>query len=266
MSGEYIKEVPLGEILGSECVVDGMTNRSKKSAIEDLVSLLYELKKIGNKSEALKRVFEREELATTALGEGIAIPHARLDVGDKPVIAVGRHNEGIDFDAPDGRPVNFIFLVLWAPERPGLFNRLFAGLITKVADAEFRSHLAKAAGAKEIASALSDIKVDMLAGKATRWEADMLIALQLLETKRRAGAKDLAKKIELARAELSGSMLSRFDRLMSYHGDALAEAPSGYCMGCNMQLSTGLAQEILRNPESVYVCERCGRFLISKIK
>jgi predicted nucleic acid-binding Zn-ribbon protein len=92
----------------------------------------------------------------------------------------------------------------------------------------------------------------------------MLITLQLLETKRRAGGNG-ARQIELARGELPGSMLGRFDRLMEVYGEALVEAPDGICTGCNMALSSGFAAEMLRNPENVYVCERCGRFLIHRI-
>lgn len=255
----------LGEILDESHVLTGMKNRTKKSAIEDLVDVLWHKGSIEQKSEAVKRVLEREDLVTTALGEGVAIPHARLEVGEKPLIAVGRHEEGIDFEAPDGKKVNLIFLVLWQPEKPGLFNRLFSGLVSKIADANFRSQLLKAKNAKEIAGSISDVKVDFLAGSSGKWETDMLITLQLLESKHRAGAKGLSKKIELARAELPGSLLSRFDRLIKFYGEALVEATGGVCGGCNMALSTGLAQELLRNRDSIYVCERCGRFIVNQI-
>lgn len=265
MNARYLKEVSLSEVFGPNQVIADMTNRSKKAAIEDLVDLLYRQKLIENKSEAVARVVEREDLCTTALGDGVAIPHARLQVGDEPVIALGRHMSGIDFDAPDGKPVNLIVLVLWQPEQAGLFNRLFAGLVAKLADCHFRNRLMEEPNGEAIAKALADVKIDMLAGRATKVEADMLITLQLLETKRRANAKGLDRQIELARAELSGSMLGRFDRLMEVYGEALVEAPDGVCTGCNMALSSGFAAEMLRNPDNIYLCEKCGRFLIHHI-
>jgi len=265
MNAKFLKEVPLCEVFGPDQVIADMTNRSKKAAIEDLVDLLYKQKLVSNKSEAILRVMEREELCTTALGDGVAIPHARLEVGEKPVIALGRHMSGIEFDAPDGKPVNLIVLVLWQPEQAGLFNRLFAGLVTKLADSHFRNRLMEETDAEAIARALADVKIDMLAGRASKVEADMLITLQLLETKRRAGGNGDTRQIELARGELTGSMLGRFDRLMEVYGEALVEAPEGICTGCNMALSSGFAAEMLRNPENVYVCERCGRFLIHHI-
>ncbi|MFA4973909.1 MAG: PTS sugar transporter subunit IIA [bacterium] len=265
MNARYLREVPLGEVLRPGQVIAAMTNRSKKAAIEDLVDILYKEKLIPNKAEALARIMEREELCPTTLGAGVAIPHARLEVGETPAIAVGRHPTGIDFGAPESDPVHLIVLVIWQPEQTGLFNRLFAGLVSKLADEKFRTQLMAAKDAGSIAKLLADVKVDMLTGRATKCEADMLIALQCLETKRRAKAKGLDKQIDLARAELSGSMLSRFDRLMEHFGEALVEAPDGVCRGCSMQLSSGFASEMLRNPETVYVCERCGRFLIHHI-
>jgi mannitol/fructose-specific phosphotransferase system IIA component (Ntr-type) len=242
-----------------------MTKRTKRAAIEELVGLLWKQKLIPNKSEALERILEREALISTGLGGGVAIPHARLDVGEKPVIAVGRHPAGLDFDSPDGEPVHIMLMVLWAPEKAGLMNRLFAGLVTKLADGKFRKKITEAKSAEDIAAMLSDVRIDMQAGRQTKCEADMLVALQLLSTKRRAGSKGLDRQIAIARDELPGSMLSRFDRLTERFGEALVQAPSGVCGGCHMQLSSRFASEILSNPETIYVCERCGRYLIHHI-
>lgn len=258
----FSREMPLGEVLTEKQVIGDMASTTKKGAIEDLVGILWKEKLIANQAGAVERVLEREEFVSTALGEGVAIPHARLDVGLKPVIAVGRHLNGLDFGAPDGAPVNLILLVLWQPERAGLMNRLFAGLVSKLADTEFRKNLLSARDEKEIAGHLADVRIDMQAGRATKCEADMLVALQLLETKRRAGKKGLSRRIELARDELPGSMLSRFDRLLDRYGEALVEAPDGICRGCNVQLSSSFASEMLKNPDNIYICERCGKYLV----
>lgn len=265
MSGQCLMELKLGEILTSDQVLTDMQSLTKHSAIEELVDVLWKKKLIKNKSEAISRVLEREDLASTALGEGVAIPHARLDVGSAPAIAIGRHLAGIDFGAGDERPVRIFVLVIWEPAQAGLFNRLFAGLVSKLADSYFRNRLMEECTAEDIVRALADVKIDMMAGRATKCDTDMLIALQLLEGKRRAKAAGVGRQIELARAELPGSMLSRFDRLMDHYGEALTEAPHGVCGGCNVQLSSSFAAAMLSNPDSVYICERCGRFLIHHI-
>jgi mannitol/fructose-specific phosphotransferase system IIA component (Ntr-type) len=265
MNEGYVRVVPLCEILSEDTIAANMKAKTKKEAIDELLSLLHKRKLIKDKDEAARRVLEREDLAPTVLGDGIAMPHARIDVGKDPVIAIGRHLSGVDFESPDRGKVGLIFLILWQPSLPGLFNRLFAGLVSKLADAGVRTEIMEARGPKEIMASLSDVKVDMLAGRAAKWEADILITLQLLEAKKKAGTKGLQRKIELARDELPGSMLSRFDRLISHYGEALVETKDGICGGCHMQLSSRLACEMQRNQDSVYVCERCGRFIIHHI-
>ena len=61
-------------------------------------------------------VLEREAVKTTALGSGVAVPHARLPLGKEQVVLnVGYSPEGIDMGAPDGKPVHLIFLLLSSP-------------------------------------------------------------------------------------------------------------------------------------------------------
>ncbi len=59
-----------------------------------------------------ERLREREELGSTALGQGIAVPHCRLQGLAKLTVAVGLCQEGVDFDAEDGEPVRLFFVVV----------------------------------------------------------------------------------------------------------------------------------------------------------
>ena len=62
--------------------------------------------------ELYRKLWEREELGSTAIGAGIAIPHCKLPDIQKGVVAIGLVPEGVDFGAADGRPVRLFFLVL----------------------------------------------------------------------------------------------------------------------------------------------------------
>ncbi len=67
----------------------------------------------GLKPEAVRAaVLEREEIMPTGIGEGVAIPHARVEGLTAPVVGLGLSEKGIDFDAPDGNPARIIFLLL----------------------------------------------------------------------------------------------------------------------------------------------------------
>ncbi len=237
--------------------------------MEQLVGRLAELKLIDAKTTAVKRVMERERLAPTALGHGVAIPHARMEVGNRPIFAIGRHREGIDFSAPDGQPVNLVFLLLWQPERPGLFNQLFANLVAKLSNASFRQGLLDAESVDAMLKQLNGIRIDWMHTVETSLDGRMLLTMQDLEARLKAGEEDADKlkhKIELIRQDLDSSILWRYDRLRKLHGRALVSAEGGVCSGCSMQLSSGMASELLKNPTSLFICEKCGRFLMQRIE
>ena len=65
-------------------------------------------------------VWEREEALSTGIGQGVALPHARIEGLLEPIVAVGISDTGIDFDAPDGKPANVIFLILTPAANPSI--------------------------------------------------------------------------------------------------------------------------------------------------
>jgi Kef-type K+ transport system membrane component KefB/mannitol/fructose-specific phosphotransferase system IIA component (Ntr-type) len=73
-------------------------------------------------------VLAREETMPTGIGNGLAIPHARLDNLDQPILAVGISESGVDFDAPDGRPAHLIFLLLTPTQTDGAQMEILADI------------------------------------------------------------------------------------------------------------------------------------------
>lgn len=262
-------KMPMGDLLTRDHIIEDMSCSTVKQAVEQLVDRLSELHLVDKKTTAVKRVMERERLASTALGSGVAIPHARMEVGDKPVLAIGRHAKGINFDAPDGEPVHLIFLLLWEPERPGLFNQLFANLVTKLNNASFRQGLLEAPDAGAIIDLMKSVRIDWMPKVETSLDGSMLLTLQTLEAKindPKENEQKLRRQIDIIRQDLDSSILWRYDRLKKLHGVAVVSAEGGICSGCSMQLSSGLASELLKNPNSLFVCEKCGRFLMFNTK
>ncbi len=101
-------------------------------------------------------LLERERLATTAIGEGVAIPHGKLDAVGKLVAVVGRAPEGVDFDSMDGRPTH-LFFVLVAPENStGVHLKALARISRLFKDPEFRTRLMQARDAQEIFRVIAD--------------------------------------------------------------------------------------------------------------
>lgn len=118
MSGPLIRKIlrlkkprRLGDYLGSKGFLPNLRGESRAAVISELAQAACAgLALDGN--EVSIAVMTREAQGPTGLGERIAVPHARLDALDRPVVAVGLSRSGIDFDAPDGLPAQLIFLIL----------------------------------------------------------------------------------------------------------------------------------------------------------
>ncbi|MGQ9707590.1 MAG: PTS sugar transporter subunit IIA [bacterium] len=88
----------------------------KPEVLKELVMLIRQ----GEGAEMLlQTLLKREELGSTGIGRGIAIPHGRSLLLDKLEIAVGRSTKGVDFDSIDRKPVHLLFLVMAPPQDPG---------------------------------------------------------------------------------------------------------------------------------------------------
>jgi mannitol/fructose-specific phosphotransferase system IIA component (Ntr-type) len=94
-----------------------------------LLILLHDLRAAGaldQEEEPFRRLVEREAAASTALGGGIALPHARTQHCPMPRLAVARLSPTVEFGAADGIPVDLVFLLLGPPEAPGEHVKLLA--------------------------------------------------------------------------------------------------------------------------------------------
>lgn len=93
----------------------------KDSVITELVEALVEAGQItaDDKAEIIEAVMKREELGSTGIGRGVAVPHTKHPVVDKLVGTVGVSADGIDFNSLDGENVQLFFLLVSPPDRPG---------------------------------------------------------------------------------------------------------------------------------------------------
>ncbi|SFG16653.1 PTS system, fructose-specific IIA component [Halopelagius inordinatus] len=85
---------------------------SKEAAIEYLLDLVVENGRVTDREVALEALHEREKEATTGVGMGIGIPHAKTEAVETPSVAFARSREGIDFDAMDDEPAKLLFMIL----------------------------------------------------------------------------------------------------------------------------------------------------------
>jgi PTS system nitrogen regulatory IIA component len=147
------------DFVGPELIVPQLSAHEKSAVIRELADHLAAHVKGTQKidREVLAKVLlERERLASTAIGEGVAIPHGKLDAVGKLVAVVGRAPEGVDFDSMDGRPTH-LFFVLVAPENStGVHLKALARISRLFKDPEFRTRLMQAKDAQEIFRVIAD--------------------------------------------------------------------------------------------------------------
>jgi len=108
----------LSDILVREACLLEMSARTKPEVLAELAGALGAAVPGVDRVELLAMLLERERLGTTALGDGVAIPHARLESAGRMLASFGRSREGVDFDSVDGRPTH-LFFVLVAPGTQG---------------------------------------------------------------------------------------------------------------------------------------------------
>lgn len=107
----------ISELLTPESILPDLKATSKKQALQEIASLAAH--RLGLEDRAVLDVLlERERLGSTAVGYGVAVPHGKMTDLDRLYVAFAKLANPVDFDAPDGRPVDLIFLLL-TPENSG---------------------------------------------------------------------------------------------------------------------------------------------------
>lgn len=110
----------LADIMVTDAIIPGLQAKTKEEAVGELVEALASAGAIAKKSvaEVTGEVLHRESQATTGIGKGVALPHAKLKGVKKPLGTIGRSAEGIDFAALDSRPVYSVILLLSSQDGP----------------------------------------------------------------------------------------------------------------------------------------------------
>jgi PTS system nitrogen regulatory IIA component len=140
----------LADVLTVERVAPEMRSTSKKEALEELSGLLAGADAPELRQPIARVLAERERLASTAIGDEVAIPHGKLDAVGRLVLGLARSREGIDFESVDGKPTR-LFFVLVAPENStGVHLKALARISRLCKEPLFRAQLLQAASAEEM--------------------------------------------------------------------------------------------------------------------
>lgn len=116
----------LSNIIKEKAILLDIQAQEKQDVLEEMVRHLKKTKLVNHEKEIIEKLLQRESLGTTALGEGIAIPHCKAKGVKNPILLVGVARQGVTFEAPDGVPVNLFFLLITSPDDPSLNLQILA--------------------------------------------------------------------------------------------------------------------------------------------
>lgn len=136
----------LSEIIITDALVPELKAIKRDGVIEELVASLAKAGAIaeGEIQTVIKAIIKRERQATTGIGKGIALPHAKLEGIEHPIATIGLIREGVDFNSLDTQPVYVVILLLSNPDNPDEHLQAMETIFKHVQREMFRKFLVQA--------------------------------------------------------------------------------------------------------------------------
>jgi PTS system nitrogen regulatory IIA component len=126
----------------------------KYKAIEDLALVFKDTEVCGDIDSLIKALKEREEIMSTGIGFGIAIPHAKISSIQEMAFAVGISRPGIDFDSMDGEPVHLMILVAAGEKQHKEYLRLLSNIMSIIKKEDVKEKIINAPSSEEVLNIL----------------------------------------------------------------------------------------------------------------
>ena len=146
----------ISDILSLERIDCNCSGASKKAALEALSGLISTSDSELAQLDVFDSLLARERLGSTGLGHGVALPHGRLDENGKTLGAFIRLTRGIDYDAPDQKPVDILFALLVPKDSTDEQLQILSKLAEKFSDPALLENLRSYSSPDQVLSLLSD--------------------------------------------------------------------------------------------------------------
>ena len=148
----------LSQIIPEGGILEDLKSTNKEEVIKEMVQALVKAGRIeeATSKKVIKALMDREELGSTGIGAGVAVPHARHDSVTELIGAFGRSKKGIDFDALDGEKVHVLFLLLSSKGASGAHLESLAYISRLVRDDKYVKYLREAKDAPALRDLLGE--------------------------------------------------------------------------------------------------------------
>lgn len=138
------------DILAEELVIPALTARNKADVLDELAARVSAVHPELDRTRLVQALEDRERLNSTALGDGVAIPHGKLPGLKRVFAAFGRSRQGVDFQSLDGKPTHLFFLLVAPEDSAGAHLKALARISRLLKDESFRVRLLQAADGHEL--------------------------------------------------------------------------------------------------------------------
>jgi len=150
----------ISDFVSRHLVQARLKSHTKEEVLSEIVDQISVSKKIKNNKEILERILEREKQGSTGIGDGIAIPHARIKDLKEAVLFVGLSRKGIDFASIDGKPVHLIVFFLTPLLESGLHVKILSQIGTILSDKVVVGQLMRCSNDDELFHALKKGEIE----------------------------------------------------------------------------------------------------------
>ncbi|MCH8046119.1 MAG: PTS sugar transporter subunit IIA [Planctomycetes bacterium] len=146
------------DFVSVEAIQSGLEAEDKEEVIRELIQALLDVGKIdGDQMDSIVgAVMKREELGSTGIGRGVAVPHTKHPSVERLVGTVGVSKPGVDFNSLDGEKVQLFFVLVSPPDRPGDHLRALENISRQLRNETFCKFLKQADSAEDIRSLLTE--------------------------------------------------------------------------------------------------------------
>lgn len=140
----------ISDLLKKEIMIMELAADNKIDAINEMIAKLKEKKMISDEELFREEIMNREELSSTGLGDGIAMPHAKTKAVNTPCVLFARSEKGIDYDSLDGQPAHLFFMIAAEDGANNTHIETLANLSKLLLKANFIEKLRKAKNPDEV--------------------------------------------------------------------------------------------------------------------
>ena len=146
----------VSDLLIADMIIPDLKSRERDDVLKELGSFLKGKERISKEKELFERLLQRESLGSTAIGEGVAIPHCKIKSVKEPVVMLAISRQGVDYKSLDGNPSHIFFLVVSSPDNPSLNLQILAAIAHLVRKTD--TLIKKILAAKDVNSILRVIR------------------------------------------------------------------------------------------------------------